>query len=97
MLPAPRYQRGCNFPALKNPPTPLVGAGRAIGALAVELCILAKHPMHIALLGGGGAYFFARAWLWLSCRATGESVLEKLLCFGVVAALILARLQGHWG
>ena len=29
------------------------------------------------------------------CRATGESVLEEFLCFGVVAALILARLQGH--
>ena len=25
-----------------NPPTPLVGAGRAIGAFAVELCTLAK-------------------------------------------------------
>ena len=32
-----------------------------------------------------------------ACRATGESVLEEFLCFGVVAALILARLQGHWG
>ena len=34
-------------------------------------------------------------WLWLSCRATEGSVLEEFLCFGVVAALILARLQGH--
>ena len=32
-----------------------------------------------------------------ACRATGESVLEEFLCFGVVAALILARLQGHGG
>ena len=32
-----------------------------------------------------------------ACRATRESVLEELLCFGVVAALILARRQGHWG
>ena len=32
-----------------------------------------------------------------ACRATGESVLEEFLCFGVVAALILARLLGHWG
>ena len=30
-----------------------------------------------------------------ACRATGESVLEEFLCFGVVAALILARLQGQ--
>ena len=63
--------------------------------------------------------FFARAWLWLSCRATEQSALEvhfwmifryvvlagplgrafwrSFLCFGVVAALILAWLQGHWG
>ena len=39
----------------KNPPTPLVGAGRAIGALAVELCIL-------ALLGE--AFLFARGYGW---------------------------------
>ena len=26
-----------------------------------------------------------------ACRATGESVLEEFLCFGVVAALIVAR------
>ena len=32
-----------------------------------------------------------------ACRATGESVLEEFVCFGVVAALILARLQDHWG
>ena len=46
---------------------------------------------------GGGAFSFARARLWLGCRATGESVLDEFLCFGVIAALILARLQGHWG
>ena len=51
--------------------------------------------MQIALLGG--ACFFARAQLWLGCRATRESALKEFLCFGVVAALILARLQGHWG
>ena len=32
-----------------------------------------------------------------ACRATGERVLEEFFCFGEVAALILARLQGHWG
>ena len=32
-----------------------------------------------------------------ACRATRERVLEEILCFGVVAALILARLQGHLG
>lgn len=32
-----------------------------------------------------------------ACRGTGESALEEFLWFGVVAALILARLQGHWG
>ena len=43
-------------------------------------------------------FFFARARLWLGCRATGESILEEFLCFGVVAALILARPAGplHW-
>ena len=30
------------------------------------------------------------------CRATGESVLEEFLCFGVVAALILARPAGRY-
>ena len=74
--------------------------------------------MQIALLGGASFFARARLWLWLGCRATGESVLEvhfwmifryvvlagplgsvleEFLCFGVVAALILARLQGHWG
>ena len=43
---------------IENPPTPLVGAGRAIGAFAVELCILAKTSMHVALLGGD--HFFSR-------------------------------------
>ena len=32
-----------------------------------------------------------------ACRPTGESVLEKCLCFGVVAALILARPAGPLG
>ena len=59
-----------------------------------------------ALLGG---CFFARAWLWLSGRATEESVLEvhvwmifRTSCLQghwreSVLALIIARLQGHWG
>ena len=32
-----------------------------------------------------------------ACRATGESVLEAFLSFGVVAALILARPAGPLG
>ena len=37
---------------------------------------LSSAAMQIALLGVGGAFFSARARLWLDCRATGESVLE---------------------
>ena len=83
-----------------NPPTPLVGAGRAIGALAVDLCTLAKTSYAYS----SARFLFFRACvagddfsLRRACRATGESALEEFLCFGVVAALVLARLQGHWG
>ena len=44
-----------------NPPTPLVGAGRAIGALgalAVEICILAKTSY--AYSSARGELFFSR-------------------------------------
>ena len=44
-----------------------------------------------------GGTFFDDLSLRRACRATEESVLEEFLCSGVVAALILARLQGHWG
>ena len=44
-----------------------------------------------------GSTFLDDLSLRPACRATGESVLEELLCFGVVAALILARLQGPLG
>ena len=44
-----------------------------------------------------GGTFLADFSLRRACRGTGESALEEFLCFGVVAALILARLQGHWG
>ena len=44
-----------------------------------------------------GGTFLDDFSLRCACRATGESVLEEFLCFGVVAVLILARLQGHWG
>ena len=44
-----------------------------------------------------GCTFLDDFSLCRACRATGESVLEEFLCFGVVVVLILARLQGHWG
>ena len=66
-------QPTCLLDGCTCPPVGLVGAGRAIGALAVELCILAKESYAYS---ARGAFLFARARLWLSCRATGESVLD---------------------
>ena len=57
----------------ENPPTPLVGAGRASGALAFELAIPTKlSSYHIAPLGG--AYYFSWRAIHFGCRATGKRV-----------------------
>ena len=48
--------------------------------------------MQIALLGGV-PFLFARARLWLGCRATGESVLEAH--FWMIFRYV--TLAGHWG
>ena len=44
-----------------------------------------------------GGTFLDDFSLHRACRATGERILEEFLCFGVVAALILARPAGPFG
>ena len=97
---------------LRNPPTPLAGAGRAMGLLssaATQIALIGGVPFfraraRAAMVGlqghwgeGFGGTFLDAFSLRRACRATGESVLEEFLCFGVVDALILARPAGPLG
>ena len=88
-----------------NPPTPLVGAGRAIGALAFKLCISAKTSYSYGSARGGlpfqpSAATFCRifGWIlvafWLPChggwRFGGELVFG--MAFGISDTP-----RGPWG